>query len=35
MGTTVSGVVGSAITLGLCGLIAFGLSKAKKKETNE
>jgi len=35
MGTTVSGVVGSAITLGLCGVIAFGLSKAKKKETNE
>lgn len=34
-GMTVSGMVGSAITLGLCGAIAFGLSKAKKKETNE
>lgn len=35
VGTTVSGVVGSAITLGLCGTIAFGLSKVKKKQTNE
>ena len=30
MGTTVSGIVGSAITLGFAALIGFGASKVKK-----
>ncbi len=35
VGTTVAGVVGSLITLGLTGVIAFCLSKLKKKQTNQ
>lgn len=35
MGTAVAGIVGSAITLGLSGVIAFALSKVKKKQTNQ
>ena len=35
LGTPVAGIVGAGITLGLSGLVAFGLSKSKKKQTNQ